>query len=137
MQHPPRGQVCLFACANSPADSPEVLIRICYLLPSFQTLWASSFSFSHRQRIAKILSVFHSFRGGGKENSWYSMTPVVTHNNWLRLEFHIGNDFISNLCCSAELKEDTLLASLSQDLTREFRFSKETAYRQCGSDSDN
>lgn len=49
--------------------SPEVLICICYLLPSFQTLWASSFSFSHRQRIAKILPVFHSLWGGGTENS--------------------------------------------------------------------
>lgn len=34
------------------------------------------------------------------------------------------NYFISNLCCSAKLKEDTLLASLSQDLTRKFRFTR-------------
>lgn len=46
--------------------SPEVLICICYLLPSFQTLWASSFSFSHRQRIAKILPVFSLIQGRGK-----------------------------------------------------------------------
>lgn len=38
--------------------SPEVLICIFYLLPSF--------SFSHRQRIAKILPVFHLFRGRRK-----------------------------------------------------------------------
>lgn len=82
------------ACACLPVQtaqlhSPELLICICYLLLSFQTLWASSFSFSHRQRIAKILPVFHSLWGERKENSGCSVTPVVTHNHWLRLEFHV------------------------------------------------
>lgn len=73
--------------------SPEVLICICYLLPSFQTLWDPASCSVIGKGLPKFCQFIHSFRGGGKETSRCSVTPVVTHNHWLRLEFHIWEWF--------------------------------------------
>lgn len=111
---------CLLACASRPA-AHSVHICIYYFLLSFQTLWTSSLT----QVIKEVLLIFFQFfthLGEREKNYQCSETPVVTQS--LALEFVFWDDFVSNLCCSTKLKEGRLLASLSQDLTREFRFTR-------------
>lgn len=94
--HLPTGQVRpLPVCL---CKQPSCTLQRCWFV--FATYYPASKHCGHPascsvigKGLPKFCQFFHSFRGGGKENSRCSVTPVVTHNHWPRLEFHIWEWF--------------------------------------------